>query len=405
MSNKIRYYVYLIVILTILPIFNVNTVIMWFLYTLIIYFSFKIKRNNYNNITSIDNSIFNIYILWLVICCFRGCIIAENYWEWKQLITGTFYLSLPIFIFSFSSPYVLQITLTKWIKYVLPIFILIGFLLINSGRYQFTLAPIYLLTCFIPFFRKKWRLIISTFIILLLISNLGARSQTLKAIISIIICICMYYYRHIPIILIKCFHLLFYILPIILLILGISGRFNVFKDLSSNEGKFSTTHVVNGEIQEEDLSADTRTLIYTEILESALKHNYIIWGRTPARGNDSALFGSYKAEVLKTGKHERHSNEVCHPTVFTWLGLIGVILYSIFYMRASYLAVYKSNNIYIKFIGLLIAFHWAYGWVEDTINFDILNITLWMIISIGMSKTFRNMSNNDFRQWALKIIQ
>lgn len=405
MSNKTKHYAYLMVFLTILPIFNVNTVIMWFLYASIIYFSFIIKRNNYNNITNKDNLIFNIYLLWLIICCFRGCIIAENYWEWKQLVSGTFCLLLPVFIFPFSNPYILQCTLTKWIKYVIPIFIIIGFLLINSGRYQFTLGPIYLLACFIPFFKKKWKLIFGAFVILLLIANLGARSQTLKAAISIIICICIYFHRFISVKLIKCFHLLLYILPVILLILGISGRFNIFEDLSSNEGKFSTTQVVNGEKQEEDLSADTRTFIYVEVIESALRHKYVIWGRTPARGNDSAFFGSYNAEKLKTGKYERHRNEVCHPTVFTWLGIIGMILYGIFYMRASYLAIYKSNNIYIKIIGLLIAFHWAYGWVEDSIDFDMLNITLWIIIAMCMSKMFRDMSNIEFKNWALKIVK
>lgn len=405
MPAKIKRYIYLMIFLTILPIFHVNTVIMWLLYALIIYYSFIFKRNTNNNITNIDNTFFYIYLFWLSICCFRGCIIAENYWEWKQLITGAFCLLLPVFIFPFSNPYILQCTLNKWIKYIIPIFIIIGFLLVSSGRYQFTLGPIYLLACFIPLFKKKWRIIFGAFIILLLIANLGARSQSLKALVSIMICICIYYYRHFPIALIKFSHFLLYILPVILLILGISGRFNIFKDLSSNEGKYSTTQIVNGETQEEDLSADTRTIIYVEVLESALKHNYIIWGRTPARGNDSVAFGTYSAEKLKTGKYERYRNELCHLSVFTWLGIIGIMLYSIFFIRASYLAIYKSNNIYSKFIGLLIAFHWAYGWIEDPIDFDILNITLWMIIAMGMSKVFRNMSNIEFKAWVVRLIK
>lgn len=405
MSGTVKYYAYLIVLLTILPIFKVNTILMWLLYTLIIYFSFTIKRNNYRNISSIDNFVFNIYLLWLAICCFRGCLVAENYWEWKQLITGTFYLLLPVLIFSFSNSYILQNALTKWIKYVLPIFIFIGYWFINSGRYQFTLGPIYLLACFIPFMHKKWKFIIGAFLVLLLVANFGARSQSLKAVVSIIICICFYFYKCIPIRLIKCLHFLFYILPVILLILGISGKFNVFEDLSSNEGKYLATKVVNGEVQEEDLSADTRTFIYVEVLTSAINNDYVIWGRTPARGNDSVIFGEYNAELLKTGKYERFKNEVCHPNVFTWLGLIGVILYSFFYVRASYLAIYKSNNSYIKLIGLFIAFHWAYGWVEDSIDFDIINVTLWMIIAIGMSKAFRNMSNIEFEKWTLKLVK
>lgn len=126
-------------------------------------------------------------------------------------------------------------------------------------------------------------------------------------------------------------------------------------------------------------------------------------GRTPARGNDSASFGSYNAEKLKTGKYERHFNELCHTNIFTWLGLIGVILYSFIYFRSSYLAVYKSNNIYIKYLGCFIAFRWAYGWIEDFNQFDIMNISLWMMIAMGISFQFRSLSNQQFKLWINSI--
>ena len=114
-------------------------------------------------------------------------------------------------------------------------------------------------------------------------------------------------------------------------------------------------------------------------------------------------FGSYSAENLKTGKYERHSNEVCHPNIFTWLGLVGVILYSLIYLKSSYLAVYKSNNIYIKILGVFIAFRWAYGWVEDFNRFDIMNISLWMMIAMGFSEQFRDMTDRDFKIWIRSI--
>lgn len=183
------------------------------------------------------------------------------------------------------------------------------------------------------------------------------------------------------------------------------GTFNIFQDLVSNRGEYIETKIVDGQVVEEDLSADTRTFIYKEVIESALKHDYIFWGRTPARGNDSMTFGTYGAEILKTGKYERHSNELCHTNVFTWLGLIGVILYSLIYLRSSYLAVYQSNNIYIKFLGCFIAFRWAYGWIEDQNRFDIMNIALWMMIAMGLSKQFRIMNNRQFQTWLINIFK
>ena len=75
--------------------------------------------------------------------------------------------------------------------------------------------------------------------------------------------------------------------------------------------------MVDGALVESDLAADTRTFIYIEVLDSAIRNEYIVWGRTPARGNDSAAFGSFSAEELKTNKYERHSNELLHLNLLT----------------------------------------------------------------------------------------
>ena len=212
----------------------------------------------------------------------------------------------------------------------------------------------------------------------------------------------IYAHRFIPNNVIKIIHGAFYIIPIVLLYLGISGTFNIFEDLSSYQGKYVEKKVENGEFVEEDLSTDTRTFIYVEVIESALKHNYVICGRTPARGNDTIFFEDN--DMIKTGKNERFMNETCHTNIFTWLGLIGVVLYSLLYFRASYLSIYKSNNIYIKFLGLFIAFRWAYGWIEDVNNFNILGISIWMLIAMGLSNEFRLMNNKDFKKWLLRCL-
>lgn len=126
-------------------------------------------------------------------------------------------------------------------------------------------------------------------------------------------------------------------------------------------------------------------------------------GRTPARGNDSVTFGEFNAEELKTGKFERHSNEVCFPNIFTWLGLIGMILYCLIYLKSSYLALYKSNNLFMKLIGVYIAFRFLFGWIEDFNRFDISNIALWMVIAMGFSVEFRRMNNQEFILWVKSV--
>ena len=373
------------------------TVFSWIINFSTIYFLLQFKKLYKNR-----NMLLEAYFGWLLFETIRGAFIAENYWEWKQLITGFLSLSLPLFVYAFVQPYILQKVLFVWIKIAIPFFIV--FLpILSHGAYHFYLGPIFLLGCFIPILPPKWKIIIGGLLVTMLFIDWGARSQVIKSAVVLLIALGIYYRHWISINILRTVHWICYAAPIMLLTLGISGTFNIFEDLASNEGKYVERKIVDGKVIAEDLSADTRTFLYQEVITSALKHHYVIWGRTPARGNDSMLFGKYTAEELKTGKYERHSNEVCHPNVFTWLGLIGVILYSLIYLRSSYLAVYKSNNIYIKYLGCFIAFRWAYGWVEDFNSFDIANLSLWMIIAIGLSKYFRKMNNVEFRLWIRSI--
>lgn len=376
-----------------------NTTLIWIIvFAIILSIITFVNKINYkitNYISAFDLKVLNIYFIWLAICTIRGMFIAENYWEWKQLIEGCQALLLPITIYIFSIPFILKNILKLWMKYALYIFLLIVPFL-GKDAYHFYLGPIFLLGCFISLFSRKWQIILGILLIIMLSIDLGARSQVIKSGIVIIIALGIYLKKYIPINFLKFLHWSCYIIPIVLLYLGISGKFNIFEDLASNQGKYVEKKVRNGQIIEEDLSVDTRTFIYREVITSAVNHDYIICGRTPARGNDSQVFGSFSAEILKTGKYERHSNELCHTNVFTWIGIIGLLLYSFIYLRSSYLALYKSNNIYIKYLGCFIAFRWAFGWIEDFNKFDIMNLSLWMLISIGLSYQFRKMNNKEF---------
>lgn len=382
-----------------------GTAFYWIVSSLTIIYILIYKKKYFNPVNKKDYCIAKIYFLWMIIGVIRGCFVAENYWEWKQLVEGTFALSLPLFIYIFSDPHILQKTLRMWFKYAIALFFIVFFWILTPDSYHFYLAPLLLIACFLPILRKKWRYITFALLVLMIFADFGARSQMIKATIAILMSVAYVFSQYVTPKIIKIGLWLCYILPIVVLYLGISGQFNIFEDLSKNQGKYVKTKIVNGERIEEDLSADTRTFIYEEVILSALRHNYVLWGRTPARGNDSIAFGAYSAENLGTGKYERFANEVCHPNVFTWLGLIGMILYSLLYFKSSYLAVYHSNNLFMKLLGVFIAFRWAYGWIEDFNRFDIMNISIWMMIAMGFSASFRKMDNSEFRYWIKGIFK
>lgn len=377
------------------------TFVWWFVNFLVLYNIYKMR--SLSELDRFSTKLVNFYFLWMIFCSIRGIFVAENYWEYKQLVGGFLTLSIPAFGVIFSNSQVLRTCLNYWIRYALPlllIFLLLGF---PGEAFHFYAGPVLTLSCFLPVIPRKWRNLFVVILLVMVFADLGARSQIIKAVVAFMLSFALIIAKHVTDSILKIAHWFCYILAIILLVLGISGNFNVFEDLSSHEGQYTKKTMRNGEVVEEDAAADTRTFIYVEVINSALKHDYVLFGRTPARGNDSVSFGSYNAEDLKTGKYERHKNEVCHPNVFTWLGLVGMVLYSLLYLRSSWLAVYRSRNLYVKLAGVYIAFRWMYGWIEDVNGFDIANVSLWMLMAMGFSTEFRNMSDMEFLQWIQSV--
>jgi hypothetical protein len=143
--------------------------------------------------------------------------------------------------------------------------------------------------------------------------------------------------------------------------------------------------------------------MYEEVLRSAKNYNYWVIGRSPARGNETFAFASLLEEI--TGRNERYRNEANITNVFTWMGIIGVILYFLVFYKATYLAINKSNNIFSKLIGLFVAFRWMYAWVEDYYAFDMNNFVIWIMIGTCFSYSFRKMNNAEVIIWARGIFE
>lgn len=384
-----------------------NTALSWLLDITILFIVWQIKKNYYDRIfprsTWKKDKILTLYFIWIIICVIRGGFVAENYWEWKQLINGTLTLMLPAFIYCFSIPTITHRTLQFWFKWILPFFIIYAAFFIVGDTYHFFLAPVLLIGVFLPILSKKWQVIIGFLLILMITVDIGARSQIIKALMCLMMSIAYLLNRLITDKLLRTTYILIIALPCIFLYLGISGIFNPF-NMEDYLGERTRIVKREGKKQEEKITADTRTFIYIEVLKSATEHSYILQGRTPARGNDSEAFGSFNAEELKTGKYERHSNELCHLNVFTWTGLIGTVLYSLIYLISSWRAIYHSNNLYLKLLGVFVAFRWTYGWVEDFNRFDIMNITLWMMIAMCYSPLFRKLNNRELHLWIKSIL-
>lgn len=376
-----------------------NTFLWWLLQTFILFIFYKLKPKNY--------VIFPIklFLLYLGFSAIYGAIfMTDYYWDWKLLVSNLMVFSLPLASLLFGNFIHLPRVLKCWFRYAWIILILlIPFL--SSDAYGRFLVPFTFLALFITHLNKKY--VIFTIIAYLITIILGSdsRSDMLKFSICLILGLSMWFsfiWKRRNLILSIAIAMM--IIPVIFFILGVSGIFNIFniEEELGLEGKYEL-RTSDGE--EYSALSDTRTFLYVEELQSAINNDYILWGRSIARGYDSIAFGESTDQAFGIKRGERQGCETSILNVFNYFGVIGVVIYFIIFFRASFLAVYRSRNVFIPVIGIYVAFRWLFAWIEDFSWFDLNYLFLWIFIGMCYSPVFRNMSNQDFKKWLYNIIR
>ena len=376
------------------------TVVIWFVSFFILISFYFVLKYFYDEENKRNMFVLMIYLIWMIICIVRGVFVAENYWDWKGLVGNSTALLLPIVAYGATNKVVAQSLLSTYIKYGLPLFLILSVLMITDayGRY---LMPISFLLLFLPALSKRQRYLLLFFSLVVIFANIHARSNVIKFGVPLLTLIIYYLKEKISIRVLEGVRLTLIIAPIVFFILGVTSVFNVF-NMSEYLGDFKSVGTdFDGVERELSVTDDNRTFLYIEVIESAINNDYWVFGRTPARGNDSAFFGDEQYEL--TGRDERLGNEFGIANVFTWTGIVGVILYFFIFYRASYLAVNRSKNIYVKMLGIYVAFRWLYSWVEDINNFSLNYFMLFIMVGLCFSYSFRSMSNYEITIWVRGI--
>lgn len=406
-SKVIPVTIFLLAIYSVLPYFragvpmvsSLNNTTLWWIISFGILVVFLLAKYYFFDKRNDDNMLIVwMYLLWNLICIIRGMFIAEIYWDWKGLIGNAMALMLPIVIFSATNKMIVQSLLSFFIKYAFPLFLVL-LLTLRTDAFGFYLIPFSFLLLFFPAFTKTQKVILLLVTAIVIFSDLNARSNVIKFGIPLFI-LSLYYFREkISQKVMGTLCITPFVIPLVLFTLGVTGVFNVFNLQDYLKGDYSVMGAdENGNRVELNVIQDTRTFLYEEVIQSAIHNNYWLLGRTPARGNDSSTFGLLAEEL--TGRSERMSNEIGLANVFTWTGIVGVLLYMLLFFRASFLAVHKSRNIYVKMVGVYVAFRWLYSWIEDVNDFSLNYFMLMLMIGLCFSESFRNMSNKEVVIWA-----
>ncbi|MGQ7867785.1 hypothetical protein [Sunxiuqinia sp. sy24] len=383
-----------------------NTFIWWSINILILIIFFLVVR--YSEFSREDLNALRFvkwYLLWNVFSIVRGVFVAEIYWDYKGLLNMGMALLMPVVAYLAFDKNRVQDILSFFIRYALPFAVLV-FPFLSVGAWGWYLFPISLLMVFFPALSIRAKIIVLFLTLIAGFGDLGTRSHVLKYSMPIVLILFFYTIRgfSLSVKVMKAAQRIMIIIPLLFFVLAFTGTFEVFKMNEYISGEYVEKRKnSDGEEVQEDLKADTRTFLYVEVLQSAEKYNYWLIGRTPARGNETFHFAKFEEEI--TGRPERLRNEVGILNAFTWTGIVGVVFFFLVFYQASFLAVYRSNNIYIKLVGLLIAFRWVNAWIEDAQAFDMNNFVIWLMVGMCLSPSFRAMKNAEVKLWLWGIFQ
>lgn len=379
-----------------------NTFVWYAISIAILYLLFLGKRF-FNNTRKSEIWPIKLFLICLFASFIHGAVISEYYWDWKLLVANFMIFMLPVTIYAYSNPLMIKNTFKFWFKYVLilfPLFVPI----VSTEAYGRYLFPISICLLFFPRMPIYWKIFGLAVIMFIVIVTPDSRSNVIKFIVPLCFSMILYLRKSIVNFTAIIGRWLFLALPMILFVFGVTGAFNVF-EMSDYLGEVGEDAVVvhdDGSV--ESLLTDSRSLLYIEELTSALDNDYWLFGRSMARGYDTISFIAFGNEVQEeTNRNERPNCEVSVLNIFNYFGLVGVVIYFLIFFTASYYAVHKSNSVYIKLLGLYVAFRWCYAWVEDFSKFDLNYFFLWVIIGMCFSLAFRKMEDKDFEIWFKSI--
>jgi len=167
------------------------------------------------------------------------------------------------------------------------------------------------------------------------------------------------------------------LVPAVSLYLGVQGQ-SIFKLMSGDE---------TGTYSQMDPYADTRTFLYYEVFQDLKTNNAFLFGK--------GLDGGYYSPSFVT--FDRLAVEVGFLQILLKTGIVGLILYITVIILTIRKALIKSNNLFIKSMGLLLASYMIMIFIENIIAFNLLNIVIWFIIGMCNSQILREMDNEEIK--------
>lgn len=336
--------------------------------------------------------------LYVIVACVRLYFVPSPIYPFQRLALMCNFLSVGT-IFMLMQKGVIGRTLRMWWRYV-PWIVILSFPLIRG---VLTLRSLFLTFFFIMLglcLRKQLRGLSYCFLAFIAMFCVKQRMDYLFIIAPVTIFLMLKYNKFLTH---KASTLIYHVmmcLPVVFLILGLSGTFNVLKFDDYIEGDYRTN-------TGESFKDDTRTELYRESIESAMDNNYVLWGRTPGYGYDSKFVLSRdNAYIRIRGVAPQRYSEVFMVNMLTWCGVIGILAWFIFYYWFGISTLKRARNKYIRALVLYVGVFWVLDWISNHFTSpDNTYMMLYIIVSICIQPEFRNMNDDEIMQYFRKMLK
>jgi hypothetical protein len=354
----------------------------------------KLNRFNYQGLLYVR--IFYIYNIFLFL---TGLLNAETIQDWTNMASAgmafAFVIPLTICLGIFND--YLIAALKIFINYGLLLVAILFFTTTDPGPLGFAhqISPLYLLILMVPYMNKKFFVFIAGLAVIAMVSYISIRSNIINIIFASMILL-SYRFRKRGWILsfLKKVRICMLIFPLMFATLGYFSIFNIFT-IGDTLPSFTIGDEKGGISRE--LFVDSRSAIYIDVITELTKKNSIMFGLGGYGKTKTSLSEIAYADFDKTYQGGRSSTESGMLNYFQWGGIFGGLIYFYLFVKASYLAMYKSRNWFCIMIGLWVAFKAFFSFAEDAIIFSPGIIFLFLTIGICFNKELRGMTDSQIK--------
>ena len=237
-----------------------------------------------------------------------------------------------------------------------------------------------------PFIDKKYFVYFMIIAFFSVTYDLDRRSVTIGFLISIIIV--LFYKIFLKKYVRRVLFTLTIIIPIVLILLGSTGKFNVFKYIETID--------LNVELSSNrQYTVDSRTSIYLDVFGELNAQNKVLYGLGARGKTRTSLIENPNHDYWRIYQNGRSQTESGMLNFIQYGGVIGFLVYSIFLLTCAYKALFKSRNYFMIIMGCFICFKYLYSYIEDPLTTNVYTFNLILWLGICLNKKMRNLSNKD----------